>query len=48
MMVRLLPIRVRVRTRSGYPYELPASLAADREVLVLSYVRTNYNEVVRD
>ena len=36
MMVRLLPIRIgaRVRTRCGYPYELPAGLAADQEVLV--------------
>ena len=50
MMVRLLPIRVgaRVRTRSGYPYELPPGLATDREVLVLSYDPQTYNHLVRD
>ena len=50
MMVRLLPIRVgaRVRTRSAYPYELPAGLAADQEVLVLSWDPKTYRHVVRD
>ncbi len=45
MMVRLLPIRVGARfwTRSKNPYALPAGLAADSEVLVLSYDRQTYN-----
>ena len=40
--------RGRARTAPGNPYGVPAGLAADQEVLVVSYDPTTYLHVVRD